>query len=290
MQSKTLKILLVEDNPGDARLMGEMLLERGSDAFEVTHAERLGDAAQALGEGVFDAVLLDLSLPDSSGMATIDGTKSNDANKYTPIIVVTGRYSEADAVESVSHGAQDFLEKNDLRGETLVRSIRVAVAREHLRQEEEAAKMQRRQTAEIASLEQMSAPLASVVTARPFARERLSESAPDTFEVLVDQYCELIGAASKGGRFHIDERTSQGIRVLAQRLGFLRAGPEDVVELHVTSVKRLHPEEAAASYAVVEEARTLLVDLMGNLAGYYRDHMMPRSPVISVASSVSRTE
>jgi len=115
----------------------------------------------------------------------------------------------------------------------------------------------------------------TLVTARAFGQERLAEAPPDTFEMLIEQYCELIEQTLEQRGFHIDNKSSQSVRVLAQRLGFLRAGLRDVVELPVTSLKAVQAENMTTSYVVAEEARLLLIELMGSLAGYYRDHMMP---------------
>jgi DNA-binding response OmpR family regulator len=275
MPDNPLKILLIEDNPGDARLVGEMLSSTVGSDFQVLHAKRLDEAVALLAEDVFDAVLLDLSLPDSTGMQTIDDAKAFDAEHNTPIIVITGRYTDEDALQTMQHGAQDFLLKNNLRAESLIRSIRFAVEREQSRRRERSADVERRQAAEIESLELMGAPATTLVTARAFGHEPLADASPDTFEMLKDQYCELIEQALEHRRFRIDSKISQSIRVLAQRLGFLRAGPRDVVELHVTSLKAVQPEKMTTSYVVAEEARLLLIELMGSLAGYYRDHMMP---------------
>ncbi len=75
MTDAAIKVLLVEDNPVDARMAAELLGRNG--AFELTHVERLSEAAAQLEEQRFDAVLLDLMLPDSSGLATVESvTKS----------------------------------------------------------------------------------------------------------------------------------------------------------------------------------------------------------------------
>ena len=288
--NKPLRILLVEDNPGDARLVSAMLSNPDESAFDVRHAKRLEEAVSLMAEEPFDAVLLDLSLPDSNGMKTIDQAKTSNIDRQTPIIVITGRYSEEQGVESMQHGAQDFLLKNNLKAEALIRSIRYAVERERLRLQKETDEARRRQDREIESLEQMGAPSAVMVTARAYGLERLSEASADTFAALVDQYCELIEQAIEQRKFKMDSKTSQGARVLAQRLGFLRASPKDVVELHLKSLKKMRPVKMTTSYVIAEEARLLLLELMGNLAAYYRDHMMPVSRPKRGVGAETRTD
>jgi CheY-like chemotaxis protein len=285
-----MKILLVEDNPGDARLVSAMLSESGETGFEVKVAKRLEEAVSLMAQESFDAVLLDLSLPDSSGMETLDATRSNQSTVDTPIIVITGRYSEEQGVESMQHGAQDFLLKNNLRAEALIRSIRYAIERQKAKRQEEAAEAEKRQEREIESLEQFGAPAGALITARAYGLERLSEASADTFEALVEQYRDLIDQAIEQRKFKMDSKTSQGARVLAQRLGFLRASPRDVVELHLKALKTREPVKMTVSYVVAEEARLLLVELMGYLASYYRDHMLPVRSTKPSTSAQTQTD
>lgn len=276
MAPQPLKILLVEDNPGDARLVGAMLSSPEQGGFVLTHAKRMHEALELLSQDSFDAVLLDLSLPDSSGVETIDQAAGRDPDGRTPIIVITGRYTDHESLQSMQHGAQDFLLKNNLHAESLVRSIRFAVERQRQRLKAEAAEAEQRRDRAINALEEMGGgPATTSVTARAYGMHRLSEASPDTFAALVEQYGELIEQAIEERRFRIEGRVSQGLRVMAQRLGFLRASPRDVVELHISSIRNAQPVKMTTSYIVAEEARLMLLELMGNLATYYRDHMMP---------------
>jgi signal transduction histidine kinase len=128
-----LTILLVEDNPGDARLVRE-LLDRGR--FGVEHVERLADAEAAVARRRPDVVFLDLSLPDASQAETIDWMTA--VAPRVPIVVFTGRHDEELAAELVRAGVQDYLEKTDLHAEVLARTARHAVERARFRAELEA--------------------------------------------------------------------------------------------------------------------------------------------------------
>ncbi len=275
MSETKLKILLIEDNPGDARLVNAMLDSSDDAEYEVKQANRLEDAVQLLSTENFDAVLLDLCLPDSRDTQSEGLSKVNEVSNHTPIIAITGHYDESSALESMSHGAQDFLLKDNLRADSLIRSIRYAVEREQRRLKTEVNNAARRLADELDTLRQMRAPLSTKATARVYGNERLAESAKDTFDALVDQYRRLIDQAIQQRTFKIDRKTTQDSRVLAQRLGFLRASPRDLVELHIRAVKQSRPVKMTTSFVVAEEARLLLLELMGNLASYYRDHMMP---------------
>ena len=128
MKAVPLKVLLVEDNPGDARLIEESLADAVGDPFDVETADRLATALRRLSSGGIDAILLDLSLPDSKGQETFDRAKAQAP--YVPIIVLTGLGDEALALKMVREGAQDYVAKLELNGSVLSRAIRYAIERE----------------------------------------------------------------------------------------------------------------------------------------------------------------
>lgn len=133
MVTKTTHVLLIEDNPGDARLIELMLTERSDDGFQLAMAARLSEGLDAIAGQGFDVILLDLSLPDSHGLGTVQSVL--DAAPTTPIIVLTGLSDESTAIAAMKAGAQDYLTKGQGDGETLRRSIRYAI--ERMRTEEE---------------------------------------------------------------------------------------------------------------------------------------------------------
>ncbi len=123
------KILLIEDNPGDARLLGEALSDAAGHSFDLEHVKDLGAALDRLAQGGIDVVLLDLSLPDSAGLETF--AKTHAAAPEVPMIVLSGQDDEALAIQTVHEGAQDYLVKGQVDGRLLVRSIRYAIERKH---------------------------------------------------------------------------------------------------------------------------------------------------------------
>ena len=124
--STELKVLLVEDNPADARLVREMLKD-AQRPVTLTHASRLRDAIEHLRAQCFHAILLDLNLPDSEGMNTFLRARAEAA--HAPIVVLTGLADEEVAARAVREGAQDYLVKAEVDGPLLYRSIRYAVER-----------------------------------------------------------------------------------------------------------------------------------------------------------------
>ena len=129
---RSIRVLLIEDNPGDARLVRELLTEEG-DRFGIVLAGSMREAWDRLTAETFDVVLLDLSLPDSHGFGTISSIRAQVP--AMPLIVLTG-FDDADfAVAAVEAGAQDFLVKGQFEGGTIRRAIRYAITRRTLEEQ-----------------------------------------------------------------------------------------------------------------------------------------------------------
>ncbi len=141
--SKTLNVLLIEDNPGDARLIQETLAEADTTHFELTHMNCISAGMERLAEGGIDIVLLDLSLPDSQGLETF--VKIHSQASDVPIVVLSGLYDETIAVKAVHRGAQDYLVKGYVDNNLLVRSIRYAIERHRMLEEMEKTQQQQMQ-------------------------------------------------------------------------------------------------------------------------------------------------
>lgn len=139
MAGALIKVLLVEDNPGDVFLLQEILQEVTTVQVELQPVEQLSQAFECLAQDSFDVMLLDLSLPDSQGLDTF--VKATSKAKATPIIVLTGINDENLALRAMQEGAQDYLVKGQVTGDLLVRSMRYAIERQRsenaLRQSEE---------------------------------------------------------------------------------------------------------------------------------------------------------
>jgi signal transduction histidine kinase len=135
IDDRLIKILLIEDNPGDTRLIREILTEARGETFDMECADRLSTGLERLAAGGIDVVLLDLSLPDGQGFDTF--VRAHAQASGVPIVVLTGLDDEALAVQAVQKGAQDYLVKGHADGYSLTRAIRYAIERQ---QAEEALK------------------------------------------------------------------------------------------------------------------------------------------------------
>jgi signal transduction histidine kinase len=127
-----IRALLIEDNPGDARLIREMLRDAGvgHSAVELAHVDRLAPGLEHLTSHVTEVVLLDLTLPDSQGFETF--TRVHTQAPDVAIVVLSGLDDETLAVRAVQEGAQDYLVKGQVDGGAILRSIRYAIERQRL--------------------------------------------------------------------------------------------------------------------------------------------------------------
>src|ERR1700681_4638618 len=133
MSTRALKVLLVEDNAGDARLLREMFTTERPGSIELTHLMRLGEALVHLAKGGVDIVLLDMGLPDGHGLDTV--RRARAVAPDVPLIVLTGLDDEALAAEAMKEGAQDYLIKGQIENRALPRALRHAIERHRMQTE-----------------------------------------------------------------------------------------------------------------------------------------------------------
>jgi two-component system, cell cycle sensor histidine kinase and response regulator CckA len=122
-----IRILLIEDSLADARLLAEILKDHPTNQFSLVHVERLGEAIRQLNADKFDVALLDLTLPDSSGLDSLDALTQQSPS--LPIVVLTNTNDDELALAAVRHGAQDYLVKRRVNLDILVKSVQYAIER-----------------------------------------------------------------------------------------------------------------------------------------------------------------
>ena len=198
------RVLLVEDNEGDRRLVEEMLRDT-DDAAVLRSVARLEDALDPVGRGLADLVLLDLSLPDSFG---IDGVRRlRAAAPDIPVVVLSGNDDKQVALEAVQAGAQDYLTKDNVDGETLTKAMRYAVERQ--RSERRLVRMA------------LSDPLTGLPNRILFA---------DRLEQALARAARGVSRGRKGPRLMLMFIDLDGFKAVNDRLGHL-AGDEVLVEV-----------------------------------------------------------
>ena len=130
MDSKAVRILLVEDSTSDALLLQESLGETRSGEFDFTRVESWAEAVRCLREKQFEVLLLDLSLPDITGRDTF--LRARAEAPHLPIVVLTAEANEALGLEAVRHGVQDYLFKAQTYGRQTARALRYAIERKQV--------------------------------------------------------------------------------------------------------------------------------------------------------------
>jgi signal transduction histidine kinase len=132
--SDVLRILLIEDNAGDVRLIREMFGRERADSFEIIHVSRMSQGVSHLAKGETDIVLVDMGLPDEHGLGTVRRAKAAAA-PAVPVIVLTGLDDETLAADAMRAGAEDYLIKGQIESRALPRALRHAIERQRLRTE-----------------------------------------------------------------------------------------------------------------------------------------------------------
>ena len=143
MTKSITRLLLVEDNRGDARLLREMFNEQGGHETELTHVESMSEAEKHLGHHPVDLILLDLGLPDVQGLEAV--RRATAAAPRIPLVVLTGMIDDSLAVQALKEGAQDYLVKGQIEACGFLRSLRYAIERKGM---EESLAVERKRSEE----------------------------------------------------------------------------------------------------------------------------------------------
>ncbi len=133
MDAQSIHVLLIEDNPADAELVQEYLAASDALSFDMACADRLAAGIARLSRGGIDVVLLDLSLPDSQGLDTLDRVLAHAPT--VPVVILTGLQQDALGLEAIRRGAQDYLIKGQLNGPLIARTIRYGLERARVREQ-----------------------------------------------------------------------------------------------------------------------------------------------------------
>jgi len=256
-------LLLVEDNPADAELVREMLDSAGDHTvYDVRHVPRLMEAEHVLRTEQIDVVLLDLRLPDASG---VDGVKALlRISHEVPIVVLTGMADESLALACIDAGAQDYLNKEEMRPILLKRAIGYSITR--LRE------------AQLRELQDMlthyrtlsSEGTTTSVTAALAGLGPFKERKPQIYEDLITAYAHLLDAYLDQLAYR-EEKPRELMERIATRIGDASGGPRDLLDIHVASLETaLQGAGVERARSVVIEGRLLALEMMGLLVEYYR--------------------
>ncbi|MGM0575248.1 MAG: response regulator [Myxococcota bacterium] len=245
MHEDTLRVLLVEDSAPLAELVRTWLADLGEPTMHVHHVTRLEVALEHLNVAEVDALVLDLGLPDSSGLETL--RRVLDEAPHVPVLVLTGESDPEAAVGAVRLGARDYLLKAHMDDATLRRAIVDAVSRHGRRP---------------APPE----PATRIDGLRDSMERHLEDPSAEPFQQLVTKYVEIFSADARGALG--GQERAESLASLAVSLRRLGAGSGDVVVLHEQALK--HLDSAVAHLGDPKARHLLLLELMGRLVTAYR--------------------
>jgi signal transduction histidine kinase len=255
-------VMLIEDNRGDVRLIGEMLLSSRDVRFKLDAVDTLGDALLALQVRLPDAILLDLSLPDSYGIETLQ--RVYDEAPQVPIIVMTGSSDTDLGVQALQMGAQDYLVKGEPDSKLLNRAIRYAIERRRI---ETALRQTERELATLQERQRLARDLHDSVSQTLFTCRTLGEAAlrqwsvnPARSRELMERTYELTTSALAEMRvllleLHPTSLTKLGFKtLLEQYLIPMQAREPFQLQMVIDELPPLPPEVQIALYRIAQEA------------------------------------
>lgn len=279
MNTRQCHILLVEEQSFQADLVRNLLgRSRGSAllenvAFVVTVASTLQTTLQQLQDPHchFDLILLDLCLSDSNGIDTL--AQVQRIAPTIPIVIQTGSDDETLVVQAFQMGAYGYVLKKHLDQNLLLYSIRLALERHYANLTSQRLDQEKQQEQEFQNLEDLARAIKTSVTARLFGSASLQEAVPDIFQEYVDQYARLLELLLEQRAFKVDHHVSEQLREMADKLGFLKASPRDVIEIHTEALRQKRKDASVVKIqAYVSEGRLMVLELMGYLTSHYRKY------------------
>lgn len=305
----TLKILHVDDYEADFLIMRRLLAGISNLSIEIEWSETYKQALQILPKNQHHICLLDYSLEHKDGLELMQEAQKKGCTM--PFIMLTGKGNEKVDMTAMQSGAAFYVDKNNLDAYNLERAIRYSLNHALLLQEVkefnetleqrvadrtqlllEAKKQLEAEIAErekieeelrqlriergFRTLQNMSNAVQATVTSQLLGIKSIEDSAPDIFERLVNQYGEILEQAIQRRAYWVeDDKVSELLREMADEMGMLRLSPRDIVQIYNAALKhkgnRVSLPQKADAY--VEEGRLTLLELMGNLVSYYRNHL-----------------
>jgi response regulator RpfG family c-di-GMP phosphodiesterase len=289
---KNIFILMVDDHPANL-----FALEAIFDGLEynLVKASSGEMALESLHKRDYAVILLDVQMPGLNGFETAALIRAREKSCYTPIIFLTAiDKTEEHVFKGYSLGAVDYLFK-PIIPEILRAKVAVFVDLQRKTQALEEIRQREQQEREIRLLDQQLAqPMQLAVAAQAYGINPLSKSIPDIFQEMMRRYSQLMELALEQRAYKVDHNIPASLRDMADQLGFVKAGPRDVAEIHAKVLKKklidINPQRAQA---YIEEGHLMAFELMGHLTSFYRNFYLSArrsSPLRASKENVSNSE
>lgn len=270
----SIRLLVVEDDDGLADLLLEIFAKNPDYATVSARVASLHEGVRRVTEADFDAVLLDLGLPDSEGLLTAR-RMIEAVTPPTAVVVFTSLRDQGVASQALALGVQEYVVKEDMTSQLVTRVVRYGVTRARLVHDLDRARHGEERERELRRMERLSADAGgttSISAAMLGDRTVAQRLGPRYESELVVEYRRILQHALDEQAYRGDETNQDDLRSLANVLGFLGAGPRDVIELHTMTLRRLAADaDPNLMSALAEEGRVAVLQLMGRLAAFYRD-------------------
>jgi DNA-binding NarL/FixJ family response regulator len=284
MSSNLCKILVIEDDTDQVHLLKRLLshpenssLAQGL-SFITVIADCLQQGLEQIKEDPPNVIVLDLSLPDSRGIEALVQLR-RQAPKI-PIIVQIEHEDENLAIKAFQLGADGYIETQNLDSNLLIYQIRLVLEKQQYVTNLEIQKQQQQQEQEFQVLENLIDGGSTNITARMFGAKPIRESVPDIFAEIMQTYSNLLDLALEQRAFRVEYNISERLRSLADKLGFLKASPRDVIDIHTTTLRKKNQDATLAkAQAYVTEGRLMVLELMGYLTSFYRKYYIGLSTI-----------
>ena len=289
MQKSPIFVLLIDDDPDDTLIINEDIQKMKDKKLSLSSVDSFKDGINFLSEHEVDVVLLDLNLPDSSGLDTVINMRREFP--ILPVIALTGVDDEEFSSRVVQAGAQDYLVKGEVTPNLMAHSIRYAIERQQLLAELERTRQREQETRELNSLEKLSQYPKTTLTSQIYGFLSLREGGPEFYSRMVEDYANILDLALEQRAFYMEDKVTPAIRQMADQLVLVKSNARDVIEIHTAALKtRCHSALSQKVQAYIEEGRIILLRLMGNLAMNYRNYYIGDSVSAKLTNQSEKKE
>lgn len=271
------RVLLIEDDPDDAELVQILLREQNRCGFSVNWVTSLSSGVTSLDQEIPDVCLLDLGLPDSQGLESLEAVLKLESG--LPVVVLTGLDDERRGSRALALGAQDYLHKDKIKGDDLARALVYAMERARLLAKLEEYRQRLWYDQERESLELLATAGFSTIFTSEDGKISSSAEDRDFLDAMVKEYSSLLKESIENQILQSQFNWRLFLGALAMRLGKAKVGVADVILIHREALRQL-TGDSPASYAeaVTREGRLMLVGLLGCLVDYFRNNNKPGGP------------